>query len=360
MRTRHSTGGVRKQRGRWLGMWHAEGKRKSKVIGFVKEMTKGEAREAVARIVAAERVQRDAERVWRFGEFVELVYLPFYKRRWKASTAANVENRVMVHLVSGFGERELPSFQRDELQDLLDAKAAAKLSFSVVDHLRWDLKQIFDMALAEGKVQRNPALLLFTPREAAKPVRRAMTIKEVQVCIGVLAQRERLIAKLAILAGMRPGEIFGLTWGRMTEKYADIRQRVYRGLVDTPKTDQSLRKAALSEGLLAEVESWRRMAVDTRDDAWVFPSEAMTPLSKDNCWRRSMFPKLNTVGMGWANFLVMRRTHATLMKALGVDGKLVADQLGHSLDVNQNVYTQSPVESRLDMVNQLEKSLRVM
>jgi hypothetical protein len=28
------------------------------------------------------------------------------------------------------------------------------------------------------------------------------------------------------------------------------------------------------------------------------------------------------------------------MKALGVDGKLVADQLGHSLDVNQNVYTQ--------------------
>jgi hypothetical protein len=38
----------------------------------------------------------------------------------------------------------------------------------------------------------------------------------------------------------------------------------------------------------------------------------------------------------------------------------VADQLGHSLDVNQNVYTQSTVESRLGIVNQLEKSLRVM
>jgi len=46
------------------------------------------------------------------------------------------------------------------------------------------------------------------------------------------------------------------------------------------------------------------------------------------------------------------------MKALGVDGKLVADQLGHSLDVNQNVYTQSPVENRA--VNQVEKSLLVM
>jgi hypothetical protein len=48
------------------------------------------------------------------------------------------------------------------------------------------------------------------------------------------------------------------------------------------------------------------------------------------------------------------------MKALGVDGKLVADQLGHSLDVSQNVYTQSPVESRLEGVNKLEKSLLVM
>jgi len=56
----------------------------------------------------------------------------------------------------------------------------------------------------------------------------------------------------------------------------------------------------------------------------------------------------------------MRRTHATLMKALGVDGKLVADQLGHTLDVNQNVYTQSPVEIRQAAVNQLEKSLQVM
>ena len=73
-----------------------------------------------------------------------------------------------------------------------------------------------------------------------------------------------------------------------------------------------------------------------------------------------MYPKLKFVGLGWANFLVMRRTHATLMKALGVDGNLVADQLGHSLDVNQNVCTQSPVESRLEAVNQLEKSLQVM
>jgi len=73
-----------------------------------------------------------------------------------------------------------------------------------------------------------------------------------------------------------------------------------------------------------------------------------------------MYPVLSKAGLGWANFLVMRRTHASLMKELGVDGKLVADRLGHSLDVNQNVYTQSPVESRLQAVNKLEKSLLAM
>jgi integrase len=341
-------------------MWWVDGRRKSRVLGYVKNMSKSAAREAVNRIVAAENAKRQENKIWRFGEFVEQVYVPYYSRKWKGSTRENNVNRVSVHLVTTFGERELSGFKRDELQDLLDRKAKDGLSFSVVDHLRWDLKQVFDMAVAEGHIQRNPALLLFTPKEAKRPVRRVMTMKEVQICFAALEPRERLIAKLAVIAGMRPGEIFALTWGRLTATYADVRQRVYRGMIDTPKTENSMRKAALSEGLLAEMEAWRAMAVEIRDDAWVFPSERMTPLSKDNCWRRSMRPALARVGLGWANFLVMRRTHATLMKALGVDGKLVADQLGHSLDVNQNVYTQSPVESRLVIVNKLEKSLQVM
>jgi integrase len=357
---RYQIGSVKKQNGKWIGMWWVDGNRKSRSLGFIKSMSKTRAREAIRVIVDAENAKRQESKIWRFGEFVEQVYFQYYSRKWKGSTRDNNVNRVSVHLVAAFRERELSSFKRDELQDVLDAKVKNDLSFSVVDHLRWDMKQIFDMAVAEGHVQRNPALLLFTPREAKKPVRRVMTMKEVQQHFGVLEQRERLIAKLAVIAGMRPGEIFALTWGRMTATYVDIRQRVYKGMIDTPKTENSMRKAALSEGLLGEIELWRMRALETGEDAWVFPSERMTPLSKDNCWRRLMYPALAKVGLGWANFLVMRRTHATLMKALGVDGKLVADQLGHTLDVNQNVYTQSPVELRQAAVNQLERSLQVM
>jgi hypothetical protein len=46
-----------------------------------------------------------------------------------------------------------------------------------------------------------------------------------------------------------------------------------------------------------------------------------------------------------------------MMSTLGVEGKLVANPLGHSLDVNQNVYTQSAVSMRQTTVNQWEISL---
>jgi len=357
-RQRYQTGGIKKQRGRWIGMWWVDGGgRKSRVLGFVKEMSKSKAREAVNRIVAEENAKRQLDRSWRFGEFVNEIYVPYYSRKWKQSTRENNVNRTSVHLVRAFGDRELSGIKRDELQDLLDAKASGGLSFSVVDHLRWDLRQIFEMAVSEGRIVRNPALLLFTPKDAARRERRVMTLKEVNRCTEVLDLRERLIVKLAILAGMRPGEIFGLVWGRLFAAHAEIVQRVYRGIVDTPKTNQSVRDAALSVGLAAEIERWREFAVDSRPEAWVFPSERMTPLSKDNCWRRHIQPRFKTVGMEWANFLVMRRTHASLMKELGIDPKLVADQLGHSLDVSQNVYTRVSVEHRRGAVEQLEAAL---
>ena len=97
-------------------------------------------------------------------QFIEQAYFPFYTRKWKRSTAACNINRVNTHLIGAFGDRLVKDFRRDNLQLFLDGKCAAGLSFSVVDHLRWDLKQIFGMAVVEGVLARNPAALLFNPR----------------------------------------------------------------------------------------------------------------------------------------------------------------------------------------------------
>jgi len=153
-----------------------------------------------------------------------------------------------------------------------------------------------------------------------------------------------------------PGEIFALTWGRLNSTYIDIRQRIYRGVIDTPKTALSIRHAAMPEGLLGEIEAWRAVSIVTDYDVWVFPSERMMPMSKDNCWNRNIKPKLQKVGIGWANFLVMRRTHSTLMGELGVDGKLGGRPVRTYTGRKSECLSQSPVVSRLLAVNQLEKS----
>jgi hypothetical protein len=40
--------------------------------------------------------------------------------------------------------------------------------------------------------------------------------------------------------------------------------------------------------------------------------------------------------------------------------KLVADQLRHTVDVNQNVYTRAPIARRKEAVDALESTLPVM
>lgn len=70
----------------------------------------------------------------------------------------------------------------------------------------------------------------------------------------------------------------------------------------------------------------------------------------------SYSPCLNAVGLGWVDFHVMRRTHATLMNEIHDDPKLVADQLGHTLDVNQNVYTRVSLMRRKYAVDEFESA----
>jgi integrase len=362
MRRRYQEGSLKKVDGKWIAQWWEDGHRRKRTLGSVSSVPKARARSELDAILAPINSRADAPSpTKKWGEFVTSIYLPFYKRKWKRSTANTNEDRLRVHLVPVYGERTLGSFSRDELQTMLDEKAKAGLSYSVVAHLRWDLRQIFRMAVSEGYILRNPAELLFIPRDAPRPEHTAMSLEEVQRCFAALEQRERLILKFAILAGLRPGEIFGLKWAHLSDTHVHVRQRVYRGEIDSPKTARSSRKAALAAGLIDDIKLWRELSLLPSDDAWVFPSESgKTPLGRDNVWRRRIGPQLKAAGLGWVDFHVMRRTHSTLMNEIHDDPKMVADQLGHTVDVNQNVYTRASVARRKQAVDALESALPVM
>jgi hypothetical protein len=70
-----------------------------------------------------------------------------------------------------------------------------------------------------------------------------------------------------------------------------------------------------------------------------------------------MKPRLELVGLGWANFQVLRRTHASLGHEAGIDPKVSADQRGHGIGVALDVYTHSSVETRRGAAEVLESSI---
>jgi hypothetical protein len=82
-----------------------------------------------------------------------------------------------------------------------------------------------------------------------------------------------------------------------------------------------------------------------------------TPLAKDNCWTRWIKPRRKTIDLDWVNFQVMRRTHSSLMRELEFDPKIVADQLGHSVDVNLNVYSKTSLRIRKKGLDSMESAV---
>lgn len=361
MRKRWQRGSVRKVGSSWVGQYRDEGGRgRSKVLGGVSEITKTEARDALYEILAPINAKQGTPAKCSLGDFVQGVYLPFFKRKWKSSTTSTNEDRLRRYLTSEFARRTLSSFRRVELQDYLDRMAARGLSFSTVDHLRWDLRQIFEMAVAEGYLSKNPAALLFTPKEAARGgPKKVMSPADVQLFLSALGLRETILARLVLIEGIRPGEALALKWGDIRADHLDVQRRVYRGKIDSPKSVRRTEVApALSDATQTLLVQWRATSPDTSPDAWVFPSETLkTPIAKDNIWRRHFSPFLKKVGLGWVTFQIMRRTSRSAQHEMGTDPKVAADQLGHTLDVSLNVYTQTSVVARKQAVDGLNAFL---
>ena len=105
MRKRFQNGRVVKSTcGRyWVGKWYeANGRDRSKSLGKVSKITKSKARELLAEIVRPIN-----ERATAVGgrpditvkEFVDNVYLPFYRRKWKRVTDETRTISITHHIV---------------------------------------------------------------------------------------------------------------------------------------------------------------------------------------------------------------------------------------------------------------------
>jgi integrase len=343
----------------WVACYWEGGSRRSKVLGRISQMGKGEAEAILSSILQPinSGTSRGPKPVYTFKQFVENVYLPHGRRGWKESTAGTSEQIINTHLTPEFGGELLHIIGRERLQELLDRKAR-ELSYSVVAHLRWFLNGIFKLAWSDSLMASNPAAELRIPKKC-QPGRamRPLTEEEVNQYLEVFDLREKLIARLAVFEGMRPGEILALRWKSVAGGVIRVEERVYKRMFNTPKNGKT-REGAISDGTLALLKEWAELAQDPSPDGFVFPSEKLvTPLSLDNLWRRNMFPTLDKIGLGWATFQVLRKTNASLSKKAGVDPKVASDQRGHGLGVSLEVYTSSDLEQKRAALKALEAAV---
>ncbi len=334
--------------------------KKYHTIGLYSKMNKSDAQQKQAEFMKEvnARAATAPDPHITFGDFLEGVALPFLRSKWKGSTRDTTENRIRHHLLGEFGREKLISLSLKRLQAFLGTRAATH-SKSVVAHLRWDLRAIFRLAVAEGYVQRDPTGALYTPKEAKVAATRVMNRKEAQQHINALPLRERVIDHLALFAGMRPGEILALQRKHVAKDCSElsIEQRLYRGDIDDPKTALSKRTVGIPSQTASVLKEWMEL-VPVSPDAWLFASEnPKKPLWRDNVWYRHMKPKLEAIGLDWANFQVLRRTHASLGHDIHVDPKVAADQRGHGIGVALDVYTQSSIEARRAAADMLANAI---
>ena len=365
-RTRYMKGSIRpRKHGRhkvWVAQWWDDGGRRSRVLGKCSDMSKGQAETIMASILAPlnENAGVRQPRAYTFKQYVEDVYLPVCRRKWKESTRMTSEPTIRGHLVPAFGDTPMNDLTRDSMQAFLD-KMAKTHSSSVVGHLRWHLSGVFKMALGDGVVDLNPTSGLYTPACKSPAEKRVMNPEDIVLALKTLDLRERLIFRMAVFDGMRPGEILAIRVGNISDHSILINQRLYKGNLDSPKGRKGKRTSrivALSPGTKADLREWCSRLGERPSDAFLFPSDNLrTPMRRDNLWYRCMRPKLKPAGLEWATFQVLRRTNASLGRKALIDDKVAADQRGHGLGVSLEVYSVSDLQQKIEAVKKIESEV---
>jgi integrase len=126
-----------------------------------------------------------------------------------------------------------------------------------------------------------------------------------------------------------------------SSKHLTVRQAVYEGRFDTPKTKAGVRQIPLSDSALQLLTDWRGRCKRLEPEALVFSTWSGKPISPNNVARQQIFPACTARGLERATWLTFRRTYSSWAHEKGVPGKVVAQLMGHAkVDTTLNVYTQ--------------------
>jgi integrase len=281
-------------------------------------MTKAEAQEELDNRIAADQKRPtalvakkstpvDESVAWMFAKYREL------KRRSWADASREIFEWVSDNVIlPAIGERSLASIKRDDCQQLLNDLADAGRSSSLIAKVRVNLKAVFDEALELDLIPKNPARKLDIPRTLAEKCSRFQTPEE---CERILAaaptERDRLIIRIALVCGLRPGELFGLRRNDIEPGRIRIDETVRNGEAKSEtKTKGSKGSVSMPPSLEIEMRAYLR-TIDPREDALLFADAHGGEMRQGNYLRRVLHPIGRAAGVEGLNFQSLRRTTAT-------------------------------------------------
>ena len=346
----------------WYGKYYpAPGAPQKRVqLGRIEDIDEKQARTALDDIVAVlNRNPTHALGAEPVRRFVEQVFIPqkYENGDWRRATGQEAEYVFRRSILGEIGELRCRDLKAAHLRAVLRKAASTGLSYESVSKIRFAMGDMVKKMMAEEYLASNIAAGLKTPKSAKRSDRsrlRRVTLAEYLAAWTVLDERERLTCDLVTFCGLRESEAYGLKNGDLFEQGAiRVERSWYKGDINPTKTDET-RDVGVAAEIFERLTAWIAKLPDRSREGWVFPSERIvTPLLPDNVLRRSIYPRLERLGLDWINFAVLRRSHSTLHEDRGTSPKIIADQQGHGLGVHLDKYVASSVARRREAVSAL-------
>jgi integrase len=265
--------------------------------------------------------------------------LPMYKH----STQRNHRHILEKHLLPRFGDMAMTDITRQEVQAYVAHLVSSGYAPKTTDHMHDVLSAVLRTAVKWGHLPENPAREVDLPTLINVIPKWALTIAQASALLETLSPLPKTLVSVALLSGLRRGELFALRWRDFDEasQCLIVREAVYEGTFSTPKTAAGVRQIPLSEAAIKLIVDWRGRVKRSEPEALLFSTWSGKPISPNNVVRRWIAPACDALGIKRVTWLTLRRTYSSWAHEKGVPGKVIAQLMGHAkVDTTLNVYTQ--------------------
>jgi integrase len=245
------------------------------------------------------------------------------------------------------------------------------LSPQTVTHMHRVLKQALGQAVKWELLNRNPADVVDPPKTNRGQMQTYNLDQTAQLIEAMRPTRMLIPTLLAVLCGMRRGEIAALRWrsvdlaaGRLgvVESAEQVGSMVrYK----TPKNGRG-RTLALSANLVEELRQHRlrqaeellKVGARLSDETFVVAQADGTPLQPDTI-TQDWFRKLEGTSLPRIRFHDLRHAHATHMLANGIHPKVASERLGHSkIGITLDLYSHVMPGMQEDAAERVDAALQ--